>query len=251
MAGVQQEDTAADFGFRRVSQAEKSALVRGVFERVASRYDLMNDLMSLGAHRAWKAAMVRSLSLSPGMKLLDVAGGTGDIAFRLTERGVPRVTVSDINPRMLAVGRKRAATRGLAGRVDWLCADAEALPVPDASVDVYTCAFGLRNVTRLDAALAEARRVLRPGGRFLCLEFSRVEVSGLDRLYDAYSFGLLPHLGGLVAGDADAYRYLVESIRRFPPQREFAALIEAVGLERVAWQDFSGGIVALHGGWRL
>ncbi|MEX2644242.1 MAG: class I SAM-dependent methyltransferase [Acetobacterales bacterium] len=251
MKRAQQDEPLVDFGYRQVSEGDKTALVRGVFERVAGRYDLMNDLMSLGVHRLWKEAMAASLSLDPGMRVLDVAGGTGDIALRMLGRGAQRVTVSDINPAMLAVGQERAERANLGDRLDWLCADAESLPLPDRSVDVWTCAFGLRNVTRLSAALAEARRVLRPGGRFLCLEFSRVEAPGVDWLYDAWSFGMLPRLGRWVADDEDAYRYLAESIRRFPPQERFAAMIEEAGLERVTWRNLSAGIAALHSGWRL
>jgi len=244
----------ADFGFRSVAASDKAALVRDVFSRVASRYDLMNDLMSAGVHRLWKAAMIDWLRPRPGMRLLDVAGGTGDIAFRIHQRlgpGRAWVAVCDANREMLAVGRDRALDRGLLAGLDWVAGDAEALPFADASIDAYTIAFGLRNVTRPERALAEARRVLRPGGRFLCLEFSHVAPPGLAAAYDAYSFRLLPLLGEIVAGDRAAYEYLVESIRRFPDQKRLAAMMTAAGLDRVAWRDLSGGIAALHSGWRL
>lgn len=249
-----------DFGFRRVAETEKAALVRDVFDSVAPRYDLMNDLMSLGIHRLWKDSMVAELAPRPGMRVLDVAGGTGDIALRLRERvvrpgpaaeGDGIVYVSDINPEMLARGRDRALDRGVADGIVWLCGDAEALPLDDLSVDAVTVAFGLRNVTHLDRALSEARRVLRPGGRFLCLEFSRVSLPFIGSLYDRYSFSLLPALGRMVTGREDAYRYLVESIRRFPPQDAFAALMETAGFDRVRYRNLSAGVAALHGAWRL
>jgi demethylmenaquinone methyltransferase / 2-methoxy-6-polyprenyl-1,4-benzoquinol methylase len=238
------------FGFRTVREAEKTSMVRAVFDSVASRYDLMNDLMSGGIHRLWKAAMLDWLNPRPRMRLLDVAGGTGDIAFRFLERGGGEVIVADINREMLSVGRDRAIDRGLLHGLSWVCADAERLPIADASVDAYTIAFGIRNVTRIPAALAEARRVLKPGGRFLCLEFSRVGLPVLDRLYEAYSFRVLPALGHFVARDADSYRYLAESIRRFPSQETFAGIIRSAGLDLVAWRNLSGGIAALHSAWR-
>ncbi|BBK45491.1 ubiquinone/menaquinone biosynthesis C-methyltransferase UbiE [Allostella vacuolata] len=242
----------ADFGFRRIPAAEKAAAVRDVFESVASRYDLMNDLMSGGIHRLWKDRMVDRLRPRAGERLLDLAGGTGDIAFRVLARapGI-EVVVVDLTPAMLAVGRDRAIDRGLLTGITWAAGDAERLPLPDRAVDSVTIAFGLRNVTRRDRALAEARRVLRPGGRFLCLEFSRVVVPGLDRLYDTYSFSVLPRLGGLVAGDRESYRYLVESIRRFPDQATLAGEMTTAGFERASWTNLSGGIAALHIGWRL
>ncbi len=242
------------FGFREVSAGAKPALVRRVFDSVATRYDLMNDLMSGGVHRLWKAAMIDLLAPRPGMHLLDVAGGTGDIAVRFLGRlggAGGRVTVCDINPSMLRVGRDRTIDQGILGGIEWVCGDAEALPLADASVDALTIAFGIRNVTRIDRALAEARRVLKFGGRFLCLEFSHVGLPLLDRLYDAYSFRLLPALGGVVTGDRDAYQYLVESIRRFPDQESFAAMIAAAGLGQVAHRNLSGGVAALHSAWRI
>jgi demethylmenaquinone methyltransferase/2-methoxy-6-polyprenyl-1,4-benzoquinol methylase len=241
------------FGYRTVGAGEKKPLVRGVFDSVAGRYDLMNDLMSLGVHRLWKRAMVDRMAPRPGRHLLDVAGGTGDIAFRLRERGgeALRVTVCDINRSMLNVGRDRAIDRGILAGIDWVCGDAEALPFADRTVDGYTIAFGLRNVTDIDEALAEARRVLRPGGRFLCLEFSRLALPGLERLYDLYSFEVLPRLGQWVAGDAESYRYLAESIRRFPPQEELLRRMAEAGFERTGYRNMTGGVVALHSGWRL
>jgi demethylmenaquinone methyltransferase/2-methoxy-6-polyprenyl-1,4-benzoquinol methylase len=238
------------FGYRTVPEGDKSSMVRAVFDSVASRYDLMNDLMSVGVHRLWKSALLDWLNPRPHMRLLDVAGGTGDIAFRFVDRGGGRVVIVDVNGEMLSVGRDRAIDRGLLTQVSWVCGDAERLPVADASMDAYTIAFGIRNVTRIPAALAEARRVLRPGGRFLCLEFSRVVLPLLDRLYDTYSFRVLPALGHVVARDADAYRYLAESIRRFPAQDTFAGLIRSAGFDLVTWRNLSGGIAALHSAWR-
>jgi demethylmenaquinone methyltransferase/2-methoxy-6-polyprenyl-1,4-benzoquinol methylase len=242
------------FGFRTVPEGDKAGLVRDVFDTVSPKYDLMNDVMSLGVHRLWKAAMVDWLAPRPGEAVLDMAGGTGDIAFRLRERmgaqGRP-ITVCDINASMLGVGRDRAIDRGLLDGLAWCCADAEALPFPDMEFNAYTIAFGLRNVTHIDRALREARRVLKPGGRFLCLEFSRVVVPALDRLYDAYSFNVLPWLGQMVAGDRAAYQYLAESIRRFPDQGTLAELMTAAGLGRVKVRNLTGGVAALHLGWRI
>ena len=239
------------FGYRTVGEGEKASLVRGVFDRVAHRYDLMNDLMSGGVHRWWKAAMVDWLAPRPGMRVLDVGGGTGDIAFRLVERNAGPITVVDINREMLAIGRDRAIDRGLLDEIAWVAGDAEALPLASGSVDAFTIAFCIRNVTHIDIALAEAARVLKPGGRFLCLEFSRVGMPVLDRLYDTYSFTVLPVLGRLVAGDAEAYRYLAESIRRFPSQDAFARMIAEAGLARVRYRNLSGGIAALQSAWRI
>jgi len=248
-------EQTASFGFREVPEAEKEGLVREVFSSVAARYDLMNDLMSAGVHRIWKDAMVEWLGPRPGWKVLDVAGGTGDIAFRMVEMARNRggeacVTVCDINEQMLGESRRRAGEKG-ENAVAWVCGNAEDLPFPDRNFDAYTIAFGIRNVTHIEKALAEARRVLKPGGRFLCLEFSKVEVPGLDTLYDAYSFKLLPQLGSWVAGDADSYRYLAESIRRFPPQAEVAQMIREAGLEQVKVRNLSGGIAAMHSAWRI
>jgi demethylmenaquinone methyltransferase/2-methoxy-6-polyprenyl-1,4-benzoquinol methylase len=243
----------ASFGYREVPAAEKAGMVRQVFESVAPRYDLMNDLMSAGVHRLWKDTLVNVLNPRPGEKFLDVAGGTGDVAFRILRRQGerPDVTVCDINPAMLEVGRDRAIDRGLLRGLSWTTGDAEDLPFPDHSFDGYTIAFGLRNVTDIDKALAEAHRVLRPGGRFYCLEFSRVRSPAVARAYDAYSERALPLIGKLVAGDAESYRYLHESIRRFPPQKELATRMTAAGFANVAWRDMTLGVVALHSGWHI
>src|SRR6266540_4606534 len=245
-----------DFGFRQVPLDDKQALVDGVFRSVAARYDLMNDLMSGGLHRAWKDVMVNTVNPPKDERpfaLLDLAGGTGDIAFRVAAAGGAgtRVTVADINADMLDVGRTRAAERGLDDVVTFVEANAEALTLPDRAFDAVTIAFGIRNVPRIEVALKEALRVLKLGGRFVCLEFSTVAVPGLDALYDLYSFNVIPALGRAVAGDAESYRYLVESIRRFPRPETFAEMMRAAGFRRVSFQRMSGGIVALHSGWRL
>ncbi len=243
----------ADFGYRRVNAEEKPHLVRQVFDSVADRYDLMNDLMSGGVHRLWKAELIDRLGPRPGQLLLDVAGGTGDIAQRFLDRAgaTARVVVCDITQSMLRRGRDRAIDQGRVAGIDWVCGDAERLPVRDASIDAYTIAFGLRNVTHIAAALAEARRVLKPGGRFFCLEFSQIVQPTLARLYDFYSFRILPQIGALVARDRDAYQYLVESIRRFPVQQALVERIAAAGLERPRYRNLSGGIAAIHSAWRL
>ena len=238
---------------------EKSKHVRAVFDAVAERYDLMNDLMSGGIHRLWKEAMIDWLHPQSGMALLDVAGGTGDIAGRflqrLERRGVkdlPPVRICDINELMLKRGIERLARQpNIASAITWMCGDAEQLPIASQSVDAYTIAFGIRNVSHIDGALEEAYRVLRPGGRFLCLEFSAVRMPGLDRLYDAYSFHILPQLGEWVAGDRGAYEYLVESIRRFPDQSCYKKMIEQAGFAQVKVRNLSGGIAALHSAWRI
>ena len=245
----------ADFGAREVPIEDKQALVDGVFRNVARRYDLMNDLMSLGLHRAWKDALVTAVNppRNRPFALLDVAGGTGDVAMRVVAAGGAdtRATVCDINPDMLAVGRERAEARGLVDALRFAEANAESLPFADRSFDAVTIAFGIRNVPRIDAALAEAFRVLKIGGRFLCLEFSAVAMPGLGALYDLYSFNVIPALGRAVVGDAESYRYLVESIRRFPTPQAFAQMMRAAGFARVSHRLLSGGIVALHSGWRL
>ncbi len=247
-------DDTTHFGFQTVALAEKQTRVDEVFHSVARRYDVMNDLMSAGLHRVWKQNLVSMLrpSRTRPFHHLDVAGGTGDVAFRIAEAGGPRtrVTVADINAGMLAVGRERAAKRR-ESRVEFVEANAEALPFGDASQDGYTIAFGIRNVPRIARALEEARRVLKPGSRFLCLEFSRVDLPGLDRLYEAYSFAVIPRVGELVAKDRGSYQYLVESIRRFPPPGAFARMIEAAGFTRVTHRPLSGGIVAIHSGWAM
>jgi demethylmenaquinone methyltransferase/2-methoxy-6-polyprenyl-1,4-benzoquinol methylase len=240
------------FGFRPVDPEGKAPLVRQVFDSVAQRYDVMNDLMSAGIHRLWKSTLVDMVAPRPGMVLLDVAGGTGDVALRFLERAPAGfVHVVDINERMIRVGRDRAIDRGVLDNVDWTVGDAERLPVASRSVDAYTIAFGLRNVTRIDAAIAEAHRVLRPGGRFFVLEFSRVVVPLLAGLYERYSFSVLPRLGQLVAGDRESYQYLVESIRRFPDQEALAGRIRAAGFGQVRYRNLTGGIAAIHSGWRL
>ena len=243
------------FGSRQVPLDEKQDLVDGVFHSVAHRYDLMNDLMSLGLHRAWKDALVTAVNppRTRPFSLLDIAGGTGDIALRVIAAGGPdtRATVSDINADMLDVGRARVELQALDDVVTFAEANAESLPFADRSFDAATIAFGIRNVPRIERALAEAFRVLKIGGRFFCLEFSAVDVPGLDRLYDLYSFNVIPTLGRMVTGDADSYRYLVESIRRFPKPQAFAAMMRTAGFARVSIQPMTGGVVTLHSGWRL
>jgi demethylmenaquinone methyltransferase/2-methoxy-6-polyprenyl-1,4-benzoquinol methylase len=261
---AKRQEKQADFGFRRVPLADKQGLVDDVFHSVARRYDLMNDLMSGGLHRAWKDALVTAVNPPPkgrpgrlteksdrAFALLDLAGGTGDVALRVAEAGGPgtRVTVADINPEMLGVGRERADQAG--HDIDFIEGNAEDLPLPDRAFDCVTIAFGIRNVPRIETALAEAHRVLKVGGRFLCLEFSSVDVPGLDRLYDLYSFNVIPAVGRAVTGDAEAYRYLVESIRKFPKPAAFAEMMRAAGFRRVSFTPLTGGVVALHSGWRL
>jgi len=247
-----------DFGSRRVPEGEKNLLIRALFDSVAPRYDLMNDLMSGGIHRWWKAEMVAWLKPRPGQVLLDVAGGTGDIALRALPRlaaehiaPVRSIVVCDASEGMLEVGRARALDQGILAGIEWVCADAERLPVADQSADLYTIAFGLRNVTRIDAALAEARRALKPGGRFLCLEFTPEIAPLLQPLYDLYSFHIVPLLGRIVTGDREAYAYLVESIRRFPRQSELCEMIARGGLDQVRFRNLTGGVAALHSAWRL
>jgi demethylmenaquinone methyltransferase / 2-methoxy-6-polyprenyl-1,4-benzoquinol methylase len=245
----------ADFGARQVPLDDKQALVDDVFRSVARRYDLMNDLMSFGLHRAWKDALVTAVHppRNRPFALLDIAGGTGDIAMRVVAAGGEhtRATVCDINADMLAVGRERAQARGFGGALTFVEANAESLPFPERSFDAATIAFGIRNVPRIETALTEAHRVLKIGGRFLCLEFSAVTMPGLDAIYDLYSFNVIPALGRAVVGDAESYRYLVESIRRFPKPHVFAGMMRAAGFARVSHRLMSGGIVALHSGWRL
>ncbi|MFM2129963.1 MAG: ubiquinone/menaquinone biosynthesis C-methyltransferase UbiE [Pseudomonadota bacterium] len=253
-------EDSVPFGVLDVPAAEKAGRVRAVFDSVAENYDLMNDLMSGGLHRLWKTAAVDWLNPRPDARIIDVAGGTADIAMRIVRAaGGPQavaaaggaVTVIDINAAMMTVGRKRVARAGLAGTIGFACADAEALPLADASVDTYVIAFGLRNVTRTGRALAEARRVLAPGGRFLCLEFSRPRLPLIGPVYDVYSDHVLPWLGRKVAGDGEAYRYLAESIRRFPDQPRLAAMMAEAGFEQVRVRDLAGGIAAMHSGWVL
>lgn len=243
------------YGFRKVGEGDKQSLVNDVFHKVANRYDLMNDLMSGGLHRLWKDAMVAWLNppKRPGWKVLDVAGGTGDIAFRIIEASQrhAHATVLDINGSMLDVGRDRAEKKGLSEKTDFVEANAEALPFEDGTFDAYTIAFGIRNVPRIDVALSEAFRVLKRGGRFLCLEFSEVDMPLLDKAYEAWSFNAIPKIGRAVTGDGEPYSYLVESIRKFPNQQNFAAMIGRAGFDRVTFRNYSGGIAALHSGWKL
>jgi demethylmenaquinone methyltransferase/2-methoxy-6-polyprenyl-1,4-benzoquinol methylase len=237
------------FGFEEVEPQEKTRRVGDVFANVATRYDLMNDLMSGGLHRHWKNRLVRRLRPRPGERILDMAGGTGDVAFRIAASGAS-ATVADINPAMLEVGKGRAARRRIEG-LHWACENAEALSFPDASFDAYVIAFGIRNVTHIDMALAEAHRVLRTGGRFLCLEFSNVTWPGFAELYDLYSMKLVPRIGKAVARDEESYRYLVESIRRFPDAERFKAMIGQAGFGQVSADPVLGGVVAIHGGWKI
>jgi demethylmenaquinone methyltransferase/2-methoxy-6-polyprenyl-1,4-benzoquinol methylase len=244
------------FGFRRVAEEQKQGLVNDVFSRVAERYDQMNDLMSAGLHRLWKDDVVAMLNPPRGQDtfhVLDVAGGTGDIAFRIARAGGPnvKVTVADISPEMVGEGRKRAQLEGLDHRCSFTVGNAEQLAFPDKTFDAYTIAFGIRNVTHIEMALNEAYRVLRPGGRFLCLEFSHVDVPFLDKIYDAYSFTAIPAVGKVVTGDGHPYRYLVESIRTFPLQDDFKAMIENAGFANATHRNLTGGVVAIHSGWRV
>jgi demethylmenaquinone methyltransferase / 2-methoxy-6-polyprenyl-1,4-benzoquinol methylase len=247
-------DEKTHFGFQSVPLDEKQSRVNEVFHSVAGRYDLMNDLMSAGLHRLWKSSLVTSVRppRDRPFRHLDVAGGTGDVAFRILEAGGPQthVTVLDINGEMLKVGRERAG-HSYEGRIDFVEANAEELPLESKSHDAYTIAFGIRNVPRIDAALREAHRVLKPGGRFLCLEFSKVDVPVLDKIYEAYSFNVIPRLGQMVAGDAESYRYLVESIRRFPTPAAFARMIQEAGFKRVTHRPLTAGVVAIHSGWKI
>lgn len=257
MSGEETSGSAAR-DYRYIAEEEKALLVRGVFDSVAQHYDLMNDLMSSGIHRLWKAEMVAWLKPQPGQQLIDVAGGTGDIALRALPRLVPEETpveggavVCDTNQRMLEIGRARALDRGILYGIEWLGAEAERLPFAERSFDLYTIGFGLRNVTHIEAALTEARRVLKPGGRFMCLEFTPEVTPLLQPLYDLYSFHVVPLLGQIVTGDRDAYTYLVESIRGFPRQGELGEMIAAAGLGQVRYRNLTGGIAALHSAWRL
>jgi len=250
-------NSTATFGFRDVDPAEKPGLVRGVFDRVAGRYDLMNDLMSVGVHRLWKDAVAARLNPQPGETIVDCAGGTGDMARRFAKmarsaqlrRGGDdsTVIVVDYNAEMIAAGR----ARDFMPEIVWSVGDAQKLPLPDASANAYSIAFGIRNVTDISAALREARRVLKPGGRFVCLEFSRPVTEALRNAYDAYSFKVIPQIGEWVAKDRESYQYLVESIRRFPDQAAFAALMREAGFDNVTWTNFTGGVAALHQGWAL
>ncbi len=242
------------FGTRKVSAEEKTRLVRGVFDSVADKYDMMNDLMSGGVHRLWKDRLIRMIRPRPEWRYLDVAGGTGDIAFRIKKVGKPiePITVFDLNAEMLTVGRNRAVDKGWLDKdFEWVTGNAENLPFPDESFDVYTIAFGLRNVTRIDTALAEAHRVLKPGGRFLCMEFSRVDEPFLAKVYDAWSFRAIPRIGQAVTKDRDSYQYLVESIRKFPPQADLVRRMNTAGFTRSRFTNLSFGVVAIHEGWKI
>lgn len=246
-----QADTT-HFGFRDIPRQDKAGMVRGVFDSVASRYDLMNDFMSAGVHRLWKMDMLNALRPRAGMRLLDVAGGTGDIGCAVLKRAPGAdVTLCDINYAMLNEGRRRSIDRNMLSGIRWVCGNAEALPVPTAAFDAYTIAFGIRNVTDIPAALAEAHRALKPGGHFLCLEFSTVQHPLLAQVYEWYSFNIIPRVGKMVAGSAEPYQYLVESIRRFPAPERFAQMLREAGFGKVDWKPMSGGIVALHSAWKI
>ena len=240
------------FGYQTVPEADKAGMVHGLFSRVASRYDIMNDLMSGGVHRLWKDAMMDWLVPRPGQRLLDVAGGTGDVAFRFLKRApTASVVVLDMTEAMLVEGRRRAEAAKLADRLDWVAGDAMDLPFPDRAFDAYTISFGIRNVTRIGDALAEAYRVLKPGGRLMVLEFSQIPNGMLQKAYDMYSFNVIPALGQIVAGDRDSYQYLVESIRKFPDQDRFAGMIRASGFGQVSYRNLTMGVAALHSGWKI
>ncbi|WP_040615083.1 bifunctional demethylmenaquinone methyltransferase/2-methoxy-6-polyprenyl-1,4-benzoquinol methylase UbiE [Oceanicola granulosus] len=245
-------DQTTHFGYETVLEDQKAGRVRGVFSSVASRYDVMNDVMSGGVHRLWKDAMMDWLAPRPGQRLLDVAGGTGDIAFRFLRRARSgHATVCDLTEPMLVEGRKRADAARMADQLDWVVGDAMSLPFPDASFDVYTISFGIRNVTRPAEALAEAYRVLRPGGRLMVLEFSRVPTPSLRHLYDLYSFNVIPRLGQVIANDRDSYQYLVESIRRFPDQETFLSMVRDTGFGNAKYRNLTMGVACLHSGWKL
>ena len=246
------DEKQTHFGFRTVDEADKAGMVHEVFSSVASKYDVMNDVMSAGVHRLWKDAMMDWLAPRSGQRLLDVAGGTGDIAFRFLRRASgSNAVVCDMTEGMLVEGERRAEAAALADRLDWVAGDAMALPFPDASFDVYTISFGIRNVTRIEDALSEAYRVLRSGGRLMVLEFSQLPNPGLQWAYDRYSFNVIPAMGQAITQDRDSYQYLVESIRRFPDQETFADMIRAAGFDLVKYRNLSMGIAALHSGWKI
>jgi demethylmenaquinone methyltransferase / 2-methoxy-6-polyprenyl-1,4-benzoquinol methylase len=256
LTGMEQQNDNAAFGFRQVPTEEKQGLVNDVFSKAAERYDQMNDLMSSGLHRLWKDDMITMLNpprSDRAFNALDVAGGTGDVAFRIMDAGGAntRVTIADISPEMVSEGQKRGEKEGRLDRCSFTVGNAEALAFPDNSFDSYTIAFGIRNVTHIDKALAEAYRVLKPGGRFLCLEFSHMQQALAQKIYDAYSFTVIPAVGKVVTGDGQPYRYLVESIRMFPKQEEFAEKISVAGFSKVTYRNLTGGVVAIHSGWRI
>ena len=256
MTDPSQQDTATSFGFRPVDESDRQGLVNRVFATVAERYDLMNDLMSGGLHRLWKEDLIAQLNPPRGdgaFRLLDVAGGTADVTMRYARASGPNATamLCDISPEMIAVGKRRVHEAALDKRISFTEGNAEQLPFADRSFDAYTIAFGIRNVTHIDKALSEAFRVLKIGGRFLCLEFSEVTVPILDRLYDFHSFEIIPRLGQAIAGEAVPYRYLVESIRKFPNQERFASMIRDAGFARVSYRNLTGGVAAIHSGWKI
>jgi demethylmenaquinone methyltransferase / 2-methoxy-6-polyprenyl-1,4-benzoquinol methylase len=249
---TEDQDNTTHFGFQTVPEGDKAGMVHGVFTRVASRYDIMNDLMSGGVHRLWKDAMMDWLAPRAGQRLLDVAGGTGDVAFRFLKRAPgSNAVVCDMTESMLIEGRKRAEAEHQADRLDWVVGDAMALPFADNSFDIYTISFGIRNVTRIPDALREAYRVLRPGGRLMVLEFSQIPNALLQKAYDLYSFNVIPVMGQIVANDRDSYQYLVESIRKFPDQDRFAAMIRQAGFDQVKYRNLTMGVAALHSGWKI
>lgn len=243
---------ASHFGFKTVNSDDKREMVKEVFDTVASRYDVMNDMMSAGLHHAWKDRLMDKLRPAPNMHLLDMAGGTGDVGFRFLARGGGNVTISDINEEMLAVGQERAVDKNLdTSCITWQAANAETLPFDDNSFDAYTISFGIRNVTHLDSALSEAKRVLKTGGHFLCLEFSHLNKDWMQRIYDTYSFNVIPAIGEKITGDKEAYQYLVESIRQFPNQQHFSDMMRDAGFGNVNHTNLTGGVVAIHSGWVL
>jgi demethylmenaquinone methyltransferase/2-methoxy-6-polyprenyl-1,4-benzoquinol methylase len=252
MMRMTDEQKTTHFGFQTVNETEKAGMVHGVFTRVASKYDIMNDVMSVGIHRIWKDAMMDWLAPRPGTKLLDVAGGTGDVSFRYLKRAPgAHATVLDMTESMLVEGRQRAEADRMAEHLDWVVGDAMALPFPASTFDVYTISFGIRNVTRVQDALNEAYRVLRPGGRLMVLEFSQLPNDLMQKAYDLYSFNVIPVMGQIIAGDRDSYQYLVESIRKFPDQETFLGMIRQAGFQQAKYRNLSMGIAALHSGWKI
>lgn len=249
---AEESQKTTHFGFTDVPESQKAGMVHGVFTNVASKYDIMNDVMSVGIHRIWKDAMMDWLAPRPGQRLLDVAGGTGDVSFRFLDRaGDAEAVVLDMTESMLVEGRKRAEASSLEEKLDWVVGDAMALPFEDNSFDVYTISFGIRNVTRVQDALTEAYRVLRPGGRLMVLEFSQLPNPMMQKAYDLYSFNVIPKMGKVIAGDSESYQYLVESIRQFPDQETFAEMIRKAGFDNVSYRNMTLGVAALHAGWKI